>query len=131
MKERFVKPDIYFTEFVPNQAVASVCTVTTYNKPVTVQCVLTGSETVYDTNVNGCDYTASSLILYGGGKYSDDKDLIKFTKDGIDGSIDGTYNSGSGTISAGYYLFWKKSGDNRAHGGLVPDAVSESIKNHS
>ena len=130
MKENYVKADLYFTEFVPNQTVAA-CDITSYHNPVTVSCVLQTSETVYDTGVEGCNYTASSLVYFAGGKYSNDGDLIRFTNDGADGSIDNKYNSGSKTLSAGYYLFWKKSGDSRNHGGLVPASKVTSIQNHS
>lgn len=132
MKAKYVKPDIYYTEFVPNHAV-SACDVTSYNKPVTVACLITSSETVYDAGVSGCDFTASSLVYYGGGTISSDRDAkIKFIQDGADGVINGTYNASGWNTQAlepGYYLFWT---DGRTpHGGLVPSAVSESIKNHS
>lgn len=124
MKAKYVKPAIEVTRFLINEAV-SVCDVTQYGEAVQVQCLKTQSEWVYTSNNGSCQYTATSLVYFNGGKTDN---VVSFMQDGQDGSIDGIYNSGSKELAAGYYLFWA---DRNPHGGRVPDTTFSNIKNHS
>lgn len=125
MKMKYVKPVANFTEFVSNEAITA-CDVTKYGEAVTVQCVMTQSETVYTANNTDCKYTATSLIYFAGGETDN---LPGFTQDGQDGKFDNDYSSGRDELEAGYYLFW--TGNGLPHGGKVPDTTFSNIKNHS
>lgn len=57
----YVKPDVFVTKFSAN-AFCSNCIAAEYNKPVTVNCIISSSETVYDSGVKGCDYFGTNLI---------------------------------------------------------------------
>lgn len=64
MKRVYEKPAMICGEFVANQPVAAAC-----NTAVSVHCLLTGSEMVFDDGVTGCDNDYITTTVYNGQTY--------------------------------------------------------------
>lgn len=127
---KYVKPDVFVTKFSAN-AFCGSCAVTTYNKPVRVDCIITQSEYVYSAGVEGCTYTGTSLVNFNGGYFDSKMDVINAFKDG---KVTSNEYSTTGSkrdyyLAEGEYLVWQGQGN--YHVGPVGPAESESIKNHS
>lgn len=127
----YVKPDVFVTKFSANAFCAN-CVVTTYNKPVTVKCIKTQSETVYSSGVSGCDFTGEDLVSFPGGYFRGDMGAIKAFSDGEVTSDEYRTNQSKEYyyyLEQGDYLVWYGQGN--YHVGPVGEAESASIKNHS
>lgn len=129
MMINYVKPDVFVTQFNANAFCAN-CPAESYNQPVTVKCIITSSETVYDTGVTGCDYSGTGLVYFGGGYFKDEHGVIDaFT----DGTVEESEYSQTATrdyqyyLAAGSYLVWYGHGN--YHVGPVSDP--SKITNHS
>lgn len=106
MKRTYTAPDMQVERFMANAAVAAGCTrvedPSTY-KPVTVNCLISSSETIFSTGTSGC-HVAVDTTSSGGWTiitYTDGHDYFVW-KNGSGGSIlggnvDGVYDCGGVT----------------------------------
>ena len=129
----YQKPEMQVEIFEMSHSVAS-CAITSYNKPVTVDCVITQSETVYQTaGSNGCDYSITSGVSFDGGYFKSAHDVVDQFSD--DGNITSDEYSTKKTdnrqyyLEAGTYLVWYGHGN--YHVGPIPSSELEIIQNHS
>lgn len=127
-KMKYVKPDVYVERFRANAYCAN-CDPTKYNKPVTVNCIITQSEVVYneDTyyaegNPQKCSYYASSLVSFEGGYFSGQMGVIQAFQDGAVTSNEYSEISDRNHkyyLAAGNYLVW--TGGGQTHVGSVSE----------